>query len=64
MKNTTRNYYDPVDKQHYKKKYLLRKIEEDESERMIKDASKTGAEEVSDMQQLVEESRDKAKGLR
>lgn len=29
----------PVDKQHYKRKYLLRKVEERESEELIKDAT-------------------------
>ena len=31
----------PVDKQHYKKKYLLRKLEDEEATAIIRDAKKS-----------------------
>lgn len=37
MKKTTHDYTEPVAKQHYKKKYLVRKFEELEAEQEIKD---------------------------
>jgi hypothetical protein len=36
MKNNTHDYTEPVDKQHYKKRYLLRKLEEQEADKLIK----------------------------
>jgi hypothetical protein len=33
LKKTTHDSYEPVDKQHYKKRYLVRKIEEAEAEK-------------------------------
>lgn len=37
MKNTNHNCTEPFDKQAYKKKYLLRKLEEADAEQEIKD---------------------------
>jgi hypothetical protein len=35
MKKTTHNLYAPVEQQHYKKKYLARKLEEREADKQI-----------------------------
>lgn len=37
MKKTTKDCTEPVDKTHYKKKYLVRKLEEHEAEQEIKE---------------------------
>ena len=37
MKNTNKNYFQPVAEQHYKKSFLLRKVKEEEAEEEIKD---------------------------
>jgi hypothetical protein len=36
LKNNTHDYTEPADKQHYKRRYLLRKLEEAEAEKQIK----------------------------
>jgi hypothetical protein len=36
MKREEHNPMEPVDKQHYKKRYLLRKLEEQEADKLIK----------------------------
>lgn len=45
MKNTTHNLYEPVERQHYKKRYLQRRLEEEDAKREIKNYR---PEEVSD----------------
>lgn len=37
MKKTTHNLYDTPEQQHYKKKYLARKLEEQEADKLIND---------------------------
>jgi len=37
MKKRVKNLYEPVDKQPYKKKYLLRKIEDNEADDTIRE---------------------------
>jgi isopentenyldiphosphate isomerase len=54
VKNNTKNSHEPVDKQHYKKKYLLRVIEHGEAEEEIRIAKRkqltNDPSEVSEMQ--------------
>jgi hypothetical protein len=55
LKSNTKNSYERVDKQNYKRKYLLRKIEDKEADERIKRAkahNKLDTMEVSEMQQL------------
>jgi len=37
LKNTNKNFYQPVPEQHYKKPYLLRKVKELEAKEEIKE---------------------------
>ena len=37
MKKSTHNYYETVERQQYKKKYLQRKLEEEDADREIQD---------------------------
>jgi len=39
LKNTTKNMFQPVAEQHYKKSYLLRQVLEQEAEQDIKEYS-------------------------
>lgn len=48
MKNNDKNLYEPVDKKAYKKKYLLRKEQEIEAEKEIKEYSPEEEEEIED----------------
>jgi len=48
MKTNDKNLYEPVDKQAYKKKYLLRKEQEVEAEQQIKEYSPEEEEEYED----------------
>jgi len=62
VKKTTKNCYEPVDKQHYKKKYLLRVIEHGEAEEEIRYAKRNSTPkevtvQMPDMQQLAEKKR-------
>ena len=41
MKKSTHDFTTPVDKQQYKKKYLLRKLEDEEATAIIRDAKKS-----------------------
>lgn len=45
MKKSTHNYYETVERQQYKKKYLQRKLEEEDADRQIQSYR---PEEVSD----------------
>lgn len=35
LKNNNHNHFEPVEKQHYKKSYLMRKIQEQEAEEEV-----------------------------
>jgi hypothetical protein len=37
LKKTTHDLYEPVDKQQYKKRYLVRKIQEQDAEKQIEE---------------------------
>lgn len=37
MKNNTHNEFQSIDNQHYKKKYIMRKIQDEEAKRQIKE---------------------------
>jgi len=59
LKTNTKNLHEPVDKQHYKKKYLLRVVEHEEAEEEIRNAKTTnpspsndGRTQMSDMQRM------------
>jgi hypothetical protein len=52
MKKTTHNLYAPVEQQHYKKKYLARKLEEREADKQIDDFTYTPSDEVPDSQPM------------
>ena len=58
MKKTTNNSFEPVDKAHYKKKYLLRVVEHEEAEKEIRIAKRKqptdDSPEVSEMQRMDE----------
>lgn len=58
MKTSTKNSHEPVDKQHYKKKYLLREIEREEAEKEIFIAKRkqltNDPSEVSEVQRMDE----------
>jgi hypothetical protein len=41
MKKTTHDLTEPMDKQHYKKRYLVRKIEEQEAEKELREFDPT-----------------------
>ena len=56
VKNTTKNSHEPVDKQHYKRKYLLRVVEHVEAEEEIRNAKRKQStderSEVSEVQRM------------
>ena len=58
MKTNTKNSTEPVDKQHYKKKYLLRVVEHEEAEQEIRNAQRkrttTERTEMSEVQRMDE----------
>ncbi len=58
MKNNTKNLHEPVDKQHYKRKYLLRVVEHEEAEQEIRNAKRkrttTERTEMSEVQRMDE----------
>ena len=54
MKKTTHNLYAPVEQQHYKKKYLARKLEERDADKQINDYTYTPSDEVPDTQTVAE----------
>lgn len=45
LKKTTHDSFEPADKQHYKKRYLVRKLEEQEAKEEIKEWEEHGTEE-------------------
>jgi hypothetical protein len=47
MKKTTHNFTESVEQQHFKKKYLARKLEEQEAQKLINDFTYTPSDEVS-----------------
>ena len=60
MKNNTKNSNEPVDKQHYKRKYLLRVVEHEEAEQEIRNAKRkrttTERTEMPEVQRMDETS--------
>lgn len=58
MKNKRKTSYEPVDKTHYKKKYLLRVVEHGEAEKEIQNAKRKQSTDVdaqvSEVQRLDE----------
>ena len=57
MKDTTHNLYEPVERQHYKKRYLQRRLEEEDAKREIKNYR---PEEVSDTPPMDEKGTERA----
>jgi len=58
VKNNTKNLHEPVDKQHYKRKYLLRVVEHEEAEQEIRNAKRkrttTERTKMSEVQRMDE----------
>lgn len=48
MKNTTHNVYEAPEKQHYKKGYLQRKLEEKDAEQQIKSFALSKTQDVEE----------------
>lgn len=46
MKKTTHNLYEPVEHQHYKKKYIARKLEERDADKQINEFTYEPTNEV------------------
>jgi len=55
MKKSTHNHYESVEKQHYKKKYLERKLDERAAEREIRTYSYIPTSEVPEAPDVDEE---------